>query len=148
MLIPLPVKRRFVRQNREIARANSIQSLRIQNLESEVSHLLHENATLRAQVISLSHDAEKFQASKLLHNGVLDLKEKLDMKLAEIGGLVNELGILPRKVGRISGPRSSTGPKALLMHARRMATRLDEAGEDGRLPVILEDKYFPRKTLE
>jgi hypothetical protein len=135
-----------VRQNREIARANSIQSLRIQTLESEVSRLLRENASLRQQVISLRSDVEKYEAAKLLEDGVYDFREKLDIKLAEIGSLVAELGRLPRKVGRVcestagTERQNSTGPH------RRIA--FDTAEEDGRLPVILEDKYFPRKTLE
>ncbi|OXV08782.1 hypothetical protein Egran_03456, partial [Elaphomyces granulatus] len=138
-------KRRFVRQNREIARANSVQSLRIQTLESEVSRLLRENASLRQQVISLRNDVEKYEAAKLLEDGVYDFREKLDIKLAEIGGLVAELGRLPRKVGRVCQSTTGTERQNSGRH-RRIA--LDTAEEDGRLPVILEDKYFPRKTLE
>lgn len=135
-----------MRQNREIARANSIQSLRIQTLESEVSRLLRENASLRQQVISLRSDVKKYEAAKLLEDGVYDFREKLDIKLAEIGSLVAELGRLPRKVGRVCESTAGTERQNSAGPHRRMA--LDTAEEDGRLPVILEDKYFPRKTLE
>src|SRR5699024_2821540 len=77
------VKRRFVRQNREIARVNSIQSLRIRSLESEVSHLLSENVSLREQSISLGQELERYEAAKMLHDSVHDIKAKLDGKLAE-----------------------------------------------------------------
>ncbi|KAL1853884.1 hypothetical protein Plec18170_005276 [Paecilomyces lecythidis] len=148
------LKRRFIRQNRELARANSIQSLRIQALESEISRLLCQNATLHEQVISLNHEIERYESAKALSNGVYDLKERLDAKLAELGKLVVELGGLPRKVDRktefeaaasgvdeerqshISHRRAEIGPDAI-------------AGfDDGRLPPILEDKYYPRKTLD
>ncbi|KAI9928497.1 hypothetical protein MW887_001710 [Aspergillus wentii] len=85
------LKRRFVRQNREIARVNSIQSLRIRGLESEVSHLLSENVSLREQVITLSQDIARFEAAKMLHEGVYDLKAKLESKLTELGNLVTDL---------------------------------------------------------
>lgn len=134
-----------MRQNREIARANSVQSLRIQTLESEVSRLLRENASLRQQVISLRNDVEKYEAAKLLEDGVYDFREKLDIKLAEIGSLVAELGRLPRKAGRVCQSTAGTERQNSGRHRRIV---LDTAEEYGRLPVILEDKYFPRKTLE
>ena len=93
------VKRRFVRQNREIARVNSIQSLRIRSLESEVSHLLSENVSLREQSISLSQ--ELYEAAKMLKDGVGDIKAKLDSKLAELNSLVTDLGALPRRCGKL-----------------------------------------------
>lgn len=148
------MKRRFIRQNRELARANSIQSLRIQALESEISRLLCQNATLHEQVISLNHEIERYESAKALSNGVYDLKERLDAKLAELGKLVVELGGLPRKVDRktefeaaasgveeerqshISHRRAEIGPDAIADF------------DHGRLPPILEDKYYPRKTLE
>ncbi|KAL1967494.1 hypothetical protein VTN77DRAFT_3009 [Rasamsonia byssochlamydoides] len=145
------LKRRFVRQNREIARANSIQSLRIQSLESEVSHLLKENAALREQVISLSHDVEKFEAARSLNNEICTYKDKLASKLAELGSLVEELGMMPQKFSRVSEHRKDSGAErrqSSVVPHKRTAIGSDGSEEDGRLPVILEDKYFPRKTLE
>ena len=37
----------------------------------------------------------------MLHDGVHDIKAKLDGKLAELGSLVTELGGLPRKFGKL-----------------------------------------------
>ncbi|PYH64906.1 shugoshin family protein [Aspergillus vadensis CBS 113365] len=146
------LKRRFVRQNREIARVNSIQSLRIRSLESEVSHLLSENVSLREQVISLSQELERFEAVRLLQHGVYDIKTRLDSKLAELNNLVADLGALPRTFysKRAENPRDSSQHRAL--PDWKSKTSDDElnhgTGEDGRLPVILEDKYYPRRTLE
>ncbi|KAJ5086298.1 hypothetical protein NUU61_007605 [Penicillium alfredii] len=128
------LKRRFVRQNREIARVNSMQSLRIRSLESEVSHLLSENVSLREQVITLGQEIERLEAAKMLHNGVYEIKSRLDAKLAELSNLATDLGMLPRKVGKLCDAQSAPADS--------------DQGEDGRLPAILEDKFYPRRTLE
>lgn len=143
-----------MRQNREIARVNSIQSLRIRSLESEVSHLLSENVSLREQTISLSQELERYEAAKMLHDGVYDIKARLDNKLAELGSLVTDLGALPRKFGKLcdeTGESTDQGHSRLSnLDRRRRATDAEysAASEDGKLPVILEDKCYPRKTLE
>ncbi|KAF7629144.1 hypothetical protein AFLA_004484 [Aspergillus flavus NRRL3357] len=145
------LKRRFVRQNREIARVNSIQSLRIRSLESEVSHLLSENVSLRERVINLSQRIERFEAAELFQNGVYDIKARLDNKLMELGSLVADLGALPRKfnksASRITEVAHQERPG---LDSRRNIADLEAypAEQDGRLPVILEDKYYPQNTLE
>ncbi|KXG51666.1 uncharacterized protein PGRI_090590 [Penicillium griseofulvum] len=138
------LKRRFVRQNREIARVNSLQSLRIRSLESEVSHLLSENVSLRKQVINLTQETERLEAGKLLHNGIYDIKSKLDAKLAELSNLAADLGSLPRKVGKLCDQQLDRPKQA----ESRPRTEDMIGGEDGRLPAIIEDKYYPRQTLE
>lgn len=148
------MKRRFVRQNREIARINSIQSLRIRSLESEISHLLSENVSLREQVISLGQELERLDEARLFRDGVYDVKSKLDAKLAELGGLVADLGVLPHKFGnpcnakpKSIGPREPEQPNSD-MRRRVTNSEYQLRPDDGRLPVILEDKYYPRRTLE
>ena len=165
------MKRRFVRQNREIARlveyfplaltgipsddvlyrVNSTQSLRIRSLEAETSRLLSENIELREEAIRLRHELDKSRR----WNNVASVKSKLEDKLAELGYLVNELGSvqngdvndsspLRKRVERASSKRSPDQKNW------KNALTLSEVtgGQDGRLPPIVEDKYFPRKTLE
>lgn len=147
----LPVKRRFVRQNREIARINSIQSLRIRSLESEVSSLLSENVTLREEIVSLGQEVQRLESAKALQDGVYDIKAKLDAKLAELNGLVTDLGGLPRKVHKPSYAQTTSANVGLSasIPPRREVNAGSLAGADnGRLPAILEDKYYPRETLE
>ncbi|XHF96955.1 hypothetical protein AWENTII_000564 [Aspergillus wentii] len=90
----------------------------------------------------------------MLHEGVYDLKAKLESKLTELGNLVTDLGTLPRKSGKLNDDRTeSTGPgssRLSNLDIRRRATGFDYSfvPEDGRLPVILEDKCYPRRTLE
>ncbi|KAI3124390.1 hypothetical protein CBS147326_8220 [Penicillium roqueforti] len=138
------LKRRFVRQNREIARVNSLQSLRIRSLESEVSHLISENVSLRKQVINLTQETERLEAGKMLHNGIYDIKSKLDAKLAELSNLAADLGSLPRKVGKLCDTQFDRPKQAA--ESRPRTENME--GEDGRLPAIVEDKYYPRRTLE
>jgi hypothetical protein len=129
-----------------------MQSLRIRSLESEVSHLLGENVSLREQVINLTQEIERLESAKLLHDGVYEIKGRLDAKLAELNGLASELRMLPRKAGKL-GDKSgaeSDHPKATALEPRPRATDSEcNAGfDDGKLPAILEDKYYPRRTLE
>ncbi|KAL6231668.1 hypothetical protein BDW75DRAFT_37425 [Aspergillus navahoensis] len=148
------LKRRFVRQNREIARVNSIQSLRIRSLESEVSHLLSENVSLREQIITLTQDLERFEAARTLHDGVYDVKARLDSKLVELSSLITELGSLPRRYSRATREKAES---ASARQPRQSGSRkeVDDTdpephlgfGLDGRLPVIMENKFYPRRTL-
>ncbi|KAL4981617.1 hypothetical protein BDW68DRAFT_77324 [Aspergillus falconensis] len=148
------LKRRFVRQNREIARVNSIQSLRIRSLESEVSHLLSENVSLREQIITLTQDLERFEAARTLHDGVYDVKARLDSKLVELSSLITELGSLPRRYSRATREKAESAPARQPRQSGSRKEVDDTAPElnlgfdlDGRLPVIMEDKFYPRLTL-
>lgn len=149
-----PVKRRFVRQNREIARINSIQSLRIRGLEAEVSSLLSENVSLREQVIALSNEVDRLEAAKLFQHGLYDVKAKLDAKLAELNTLVTDLGALPRKFQKSYDEKQKpanlpeTRKPSSDLRARAMNSEPQPGDDDGRLPAIVEDKYYPRQTLE
>lgn len=90
----------------------------------------------------------------MLHDGVYDIKAKLDGKLAELGSLITDLGGLPRKFGKLCEENAEstipTHSRLSSVDLRRRATdsEYNSAPEDGRLPVILEDKCYPRKTLE
>ena len=163
------VKRRFVRQNREIARytittglligikcyrANSTQSLRIRNLECEVSRLLSENVSLREQIIKLKYEVEK-SANDSIRENVDDVKAKLAEKLIELGVLVKELG----QVQKSAETRKPQKRRSLGHNSPRISPdqrnwkntlSVSEAtgGIDGRLPPIIEDKHYPRRTME
>lgn len=120
-----------------------------------MSHLLSENVSLREQTISLSQEIERYEAAKKLHDGVFDIKAKLESKLAELNSLVTDLGALPRKCGKLyDDSAESTEQKYSRLSnldMRRAATDSEynvALEEDGKLPVIPEDKCYPRKTLE
>lgn len=130
-----------------------MQSLRIRSLESEVSHLLAENVSLREQIINLTQEIDRYESAKKLHEGIYDIKSRLDSKLAEMTSLAAELGMLPRKVGRLAAGKAENDadqPKGMAVEARPRAADAEchTMDEDGRLPPIVEDKYYPRRTLE
>lgn len=146
------VKRKFMRQNRDIARANSTQSLRIRNLENETSRLLAENLGLRGQILQLQGELENGRSQRIAqHTGVV--KSQLEAKLLEIGALLSGLGEAPspqkksRQSGKVSRASPATSPD---QKNWKNICNLGEAvaGQEGRLPPILENKSYPRRTLE
>ena len=149
LLTDCAVKRKFMRQNRDIARANSTQSLRIRNLENETSRLLAENLGLREQILRLQTELENGRAQRIAdHTGVV--KSQLEAKLLEISALITGLGDEPAakkklpRAGKITEASPNTSPDQ--KNWKNMCP-LNEAVE-GRLPPILENKLFPRRTLE
>ncbi|KAF1988070.1 hypothetical protein K402DRAFT_392343 [Aulographum hederae CBS 113979] len=146
---PVPIesvdslKRRFIRQNRELAKNNSNQSVRIRNLEAETSRLLSDNLVLREQVLQLQHELEK-KESTIATESINAVKSQLEAKLQELGTLVADLG-QPQKPPSKGKRRSSSS--RLSNQWRERLPGLDPEAE-GRLPTIAEDKYYPRKTLD
>ncbi|KAI9778742.1 MAG: hypothetical protein M1835_004852 [Candelina submexicana] len=148
------LKRRFVRQNRDLAKSNSVQSLRIRTLEAETSRLLSDNISLRAQLIKLQTEVDT-QRTQYMVDQVGVVKGKLEQKVRELSGFVLELGAVQDRVqsgGEIqSGSRGGrTSPKRSPDQKNwKNAFTLSEVtgGQDGRLPPIAEDKAYPRLTL-
>ena len=83
------------------------------------------------------------------------MKDKLEAKLQEVNALVQELGTLPGK--RESGRKKSfavvemaRSPNGGDWKNRQTIGGVLGGGEqqEGRLPAIMEDKLYPRRTLE
>ncbi|RDL39146.1 Uncharacterized protein BP5553_03486 [Venustampulla echinocandica] len=146
------LKRKFMRQNRDIARVNSAQSLRIRNLENETSRLLAENLGLQAQILRLRGELENGQAQRLADH-TQDVKFQLESKLLEIGAIINTLRDDPPRKKRSpqaeKNTRTSPSRSPDQINWKNMCT-LSEAigGQDGKLPTIVEGKSYPRKTLD
>ncbi|KAF7194715.1 Shugoshin [Pseudocercospora fuligena] len=141
------VKRRFIRQNRELAKNNSSQSLRIRSLELEVSKLLSDNLELREQVLGLQNELydARVQASSA---AAKRLKVQLRAQIAQLAGLVDGIdedgseGIekaVPEEKERILSPSR---------REYRERQPLAELMRDTQMPTINEDKTFPRRTLD
>ena len=135
-------------------RVNSIQSVRIRNLECEVSQLLGENVSLREEIIRLQQEVER-TSNKYVLEGVHGVKGKLEAKLSELGSLLQELGEVQKTadVKRAQKRRSisrSSPKRSPDQRIWKNTLTLSEAvgGADGRLPPIVEDKYYPRRTME
>lgn len=116
------------------SRTNSLQSLRLRCLESEVSRLLAENLELREEILILRNKVEESQPEPSLFDSV---RQKLEDKMMELTGLIAELQAPPRKRRSI----------------RREPTQKPERHEpdeemEGRLPAIREDKQWPRLSIK
>jgi hypothetical protein len=139
------VKRRFLRQNRELAKTNSTQSIRIRSLENDCSRLLAENLALREQVLNLHNNIE----SRPALDHIDTVKSQLEAKILELGGLVAGLAQLKNGHAKDKGRRKSQ------MTARRRSGEerqwrsglgLQEV-ENAMLPTIAEGKFYPRRTM-
>jgi hypothetical protein len=139
------VKRRFIRQNRELAKNNSTQSLRIRSLELEVSKLLGDNLDLREQVLNLQN--ELYNARMQANNAAARrVKNDLKAKLAELSGLIDgideneavEERAMPEKARILSPSRQQY----------RERQPLAELMQESQMPTITEDKMFPRRTVD
>jgi hypothetical protein len=141
-----------MRQNRDIARTNSSQSLRIRNLENEVSKLLADNLALRGQILHLQSELNNGNAQRTAAYAI-HIKSELEAKLQEIGTLLGGLGEAPKTVnrslkqGKLTHASLGTNPEA--KNWKNICTLSEAmAAQEGRLPPILENKQYPRKTLE
>ncbi|KAI1418166.1 hypothetical protein F5Y13DRAFT_184680 [Hypoxylon sp. FL1857] len=151
------LRRKFLRQNRDIARVNSTQSLKIRSLENECVRLLSENLDLRGQVLRLQTELEDSKAQKIADHA-LEIKEKMESQLAEWGNMLASLGHEPMPKSRSprepkkAKHRSSIGRISMSEWKRRdtvssMKDLEAAAAQEGRLPPIWENRACPRETL-
>ncbi|KAM7220469.1 hypothetical protein V8F06_004058 [Rhypophila decipiens] len=147
------LRRRFLRQNRDIAKINSVQSLKIRGLENECARLLSENLDLKGQVIRLEKEVEQNSAQRIADHA-LEIKAKMEAQLQEWGAMLAGLGVEPPAKRRSLEKRKS--PKPRLSGSRSPPQRrrrntgagLDAlAAQEGRLPPIYEHKSYPRATM-
>ncbi|KAI1275795.1 hypothetical protein F5Y07DRAFT_389655 [Xylaria sp. FL0933] len=152
------LRRKFLRQNRDIARINSTQSLKIRSLENECARLLSENLQLRSEVLRLKTELEGSQAHRVAEHA-LQIKEKLEAQLIEWGSMLAGLGHeplprsrSPRALKKPRLQRSSIGrTRASDWRRRETIGSMEDleaaALQEGRLPPLWEDKTYPRETL-
>jgi Shugoshin N-terminal coiled-coil region len=133
------VKRRFLRQNREFAKCNSAQSMRIRCLEAEVSRLLTENLGLREEIINLRNDLENAPSK----SSIQIWRDTFEDKIKELQGLLGDIDELQKPLSekkKDGTPKRSPEPRDW-----RSRFAMDD---DNRLPTIREDKYYPRRTMD
>lgn len=83
------------------------------------------------------------------------MKGQLEAKLTELGALVQDLGNVQKKAESQRAQRRRSINQSLPKRSPdqknwKNALTLSEVtgGTDDRLPPIVEDKYFPRRTME
>lgn len=146
------MRRKFLRQNRDIARVNSTQSLRIRGLENECARLLSENLELRGQVLRLEKELQDNAAQRVADHA-LEVKAKMETQLAELSSLLASLGEppsnrRPSEERKYAQPRPSVHRSPPLRRARQEADQELLAEQEGRLPPIYENKAYARATMK
>ncbi|CAK7203355.1 hypothetical protein SEUCBS139899_006088 [Sporothrix eucalyptigena] len=152
------LRRKFLRQNRDIARVNSNQSLRIRGLENECARLLSENLELRGKVLRLEKEIEDDKSQRVADHA-LQIKQKMEAQLVELGSLLASFGVEPpTKRQTAAAPRRADKPVRLSLSSETASPPRKPpvlspseaeslAAQEGRLPPIYEHKTFPRQTL-
>ncbi|KAK8086303.1 hypothetical protein PG994_001277 [Apiospora phragmitis] len=147
------LRRRFLRQNRDIARINSTQSLRIRGLENECARMLSENLNLRGQILRLETELSESRAQRIADHA-MEIKEKMEAQLLEWGSMLASLGHepiarhQPPRLPKRAKTRSSIGIGSSPRWRRRTDGEMEFAAQqEGRLPPLWENKSCPRETL-
>ncbi|KAL2160073.1 hypothetical protein VTH06DRAFT_1728 [Thermothelomyces fergusii] len=147
------LRRKFLRQNRDIAKINSDQSQKIRRLENDCARLLSENLELRSQILRLEKQLEDNSARRIADHA-LEVKAKLEAQLSEFAALLGSLGVEPPSKRRSSGDRTLSRPRQSMARSpsqrRRRNPSIDSetlAEMEGRLPPIYENKTYPRATM-
>ena len=144
------VRKKFLRQNRDLAKSNNIRALRIRELENECACLLSENLELRGRILELEKQAEDNDARRIADHA-LAIKAKLESQLIEWGTLLAGLGLEPpakrhspraRKSATHRLSFSASRPSPSQRRLRDIARDIEELGH------IPESKSYPRKSMK
>ncbi|KAK1998548.1 shugoshin [Colletotrichum falcatum] len=149
------LRRKLLRQNRDLAKANAIHLARIKNLEADYSRCLSDNIELNGRIIGLEKELENSNARRIADHA-LDIRSRLETQLMDCMSLIASLGQEP-PTKRHASPRGRRISRASLSHRSppqrrppREPTKDTEARalQEGRLPPIAENKSYPRATLD
>lgn len=121
-----------MRQNRDIAKANSALTMRIRTLEQENTRMLSENLSLQEENLSLRVHLERREKAVEFVDSVSGTKQRLQEGVDMLNNLLKEL--TPGGAG--SPVRESRSPQ---LPRRRRSHRSSEVPE-GFLPPITEDR--------
>ena len=121
--------------------------MRIHNLETEKSRLLSENLALHEENIQLRVELEeKKEHSSQAETNVVDFQRRLDEQIHALQELATSLNISQKVPSKVQQEQSSSPPA--VRDWRDDVPRRSSQGDEWRLPTIMEDKYYPRRTLK
>ncbi|KAI5458116.1 hypothetical protein BGZ63DRAFT_416550 [Mariannaea sp. PMI_226] len=144
------LRKKLLRQNRDLAKSNNVRALRIRELENDCACMLSENLELRSRILELEKELEDNDARRIADHA-LAIREKLESQLTEWGILLAGLGLEPPmkrfspRVRRSSKPRtsfSSVRPSPSQRRLRDIARDIEELGQ------ISEHKSYPRMSMD
>ncbi|XP_044723918.1 shugoshin [Hirsutella rhossiliensis] len=143
------LRRKMLRQNRDLAKSNNVRALRIRELENECACMLSENLELRSRILELEKQVQDNDARRIADHA-LAIKAKLESQLTEWGTLLAGLGLEPpikRHSPRISKSTrqrmsfSANRPSPSQRRLRDVARDIEELGH------ISETKSCPRRSM-
>ena len=145
------VRKKLLRQNRDLAKSNNIRALRIRELENDCACMLSENLELRGRILELEKELEDNDARRIADHA-LAIKAKLESQLTEWGTLLAGLGLEPPMKRHSPRPRksqqkprlsfSSARPSPSQQRLRDIAREIEELGH------ISETKTYPRRSMK
>ncbi|KAF5027771.1 hypothetical protein F66182_101 [Fusarium sp. NRRL 66182] len=143
------LRKKLLRQNRDLAKSNNIRALRIRELENDCACMLSENLELRGRILELEKELEDNDARRIADHA-LAIKAKLESQLTEWGTLLAGLGLEPPMKRHSPRPRKSTKPRLSFSSARPSPSQRrlrDIAREIEELGHISETKSYPRQSM-
>lgn len=146
----LEVRRKLLRQNRDLAKSNNLRALRIRELENDCACMLSENIQLRGRILELERQAEDNESRRIADHA-LAIKAKLESQLTEWGEMIANLGLEPPAkrhspgVGRVTKRRTSFNFTRISPSQRRLR---DVAKDVEDLGHINEYKTYSRKSMK
>ncbi|UPK99255.1 hypothetical protein LCI18_010190 [Fusarium solani-melongenae] len=144
------LRKKLLRQNRDLAKSNNIRALRIRELENDCACMLSENLELRGRILELEKELEDNDARRIADHA-LAIKAKLESQLTEWGTLLAGLGLEPPMKRHSPRPRKSQQKPRLSFSSARPSPsqrRLrDIAREIEELGHISETKAYPRQSM-
>ncbi|KAF4467293.1 Shugoshin [Fusarium albosuccineum] len=146
---PGPVRKKLLRQNRDLAKSNNLRALKIRELENDCACMLSENLELRGRILELEKELEDNDARRIADHA-LAIKAKLESQLTEWGTLLAGLGLEPPMKRHSPRPRKSSKPRLSFSSARPSPSQRrlrDIAREIEELGHISETKSYPRQSM-
>ncbi|KAG6005951.1 hypothetical protein E4U21_007515 [Claviceps maximensis] len=143
------LRKKMLRQNRDLAKSNNVRALRIRELEGECALMLSENLELRSRILELETQVENNEARRIADHA-LAIKAKLEAQLTEWGSLLSGLGLEPPmkrhspRIRKIVKQRMSFCPDRPSPSQRRLR---DIARDIEELGSISENRSSSRQSL-
>jgi Shugoshin N-terminal coiled-coil region len=145
------VRRRLLRQNRDLAKSNNLRALKIRELENQCACMLSDNIRLRGRILELEKKTEDSEAQRIADHA-LAIKAQLEAQLAQWGDLISGLGVEPPpKRHSPSMGRTSTRRRTSFTYTKSSPSqrRLHEIAKDvEQLGHIAEHKAYSRRSMK
>ncbi|OQN98959.1 hypothetical protein B0A48_14819 [Cryoendolithus antarcticus] len=141
------VKRRFIRQNRDLAKNNSEQNLRIRSLQLDVDRSLQTNLDLREEIIGLRKEVQhaRKQSSR---DGLRRFKDEMAAKMRQLSEMVEAMDDLPEEDTEVREEEQRQQRQSALQRMEfRERQPLAQVMREHQMPTISEHERKSRRSL-